>query len=63
MDHHQSFWLRLSLITVSDGSDPTIEAYIHPDIVVYHSDKVEKLNDGSICIPITQLDFYERKIE
>jgi hypothetical protein len=44
------FLLRLILITYS--KNPSDQIYLHANKLEYHSEDVQELTDGTVCIPI-----------
>jgi hypothetical protein len=56
---NQLFLVRLTLITYTkNSSDPV---YHHVNKLEYHSDDVQELNDGTVCIPLTVDEINEGK--
>lgn len=43
--------LRLSLVTYNEN--PSTQTYFHVNQLEYHADDVQKLNDGTVCVPLS----------
>lgn len=51
--------LRLSLVTYNENS--STQTYFHVNQLEYHADDVHKLNDGTVCVPLSDREIEEKK--
>ncbi len=56
---NQLFLLRLALITYTKNSSDPVNHHVNK--LEYHSDDVQVLNDGTVCVSLTVDDINEGK--